>query len=362
MRSPLLLSFLICCTLCGTGCQLFASGPAETARHALSLIEDGRIEEATRYYSTRVISANGITALKSTLSTVPSQFKREGGIKQLEVEREDTIGEVAEVTFKVVYGSDLIEHITYKFVREDGDWKIDGAIAIDAQGTNRRYDAAPRHPERAVADVVAWARGERASQLAEWVRRHPAPPVCAPTAADETRLPDAIKYHLVDDGEARDRLTAELLPVLRLVGCRDARGIVGYKGATIGAVSLPSGQLAVSPDSMYFSPYPPDERIFHTLAKLRLFLARAAFRQMLPAEEPTDALTTGDMELRRELKSDYLAAVASLTLDRKPEMLDGAALDLNLYGDEGNSGGVDSRPSLQQIKDLFGAVRQDWSR
>lgn len=333
----------------------------------MSSIEAGRIEEVTGYYSARVISANGITSLKSNLSTIPAQFKRDGGIKHVEVEREDAIGEVAEVTFKIVYGSGLIEHVTYRFVREDGYWKIDGTIAIDTQGTSGTAtsgtsNAAPRHPERAVADVVAWARSERAVQIAEWVRRHPKPAVCAPNALDEARLPDAIKYHLVDEGRTRERLTAELLPVLRLAGCQDARGIVPYKGTMISAVSLPSGRIAVSPDSMYLSPYPPDERIFHTLAKLRLFLARSAFRQMLSTEAATDGLTKGDMELRRELKSDYLAAVASLALDRKPEILDGAALDLSLYEGDGNEIGFNSKPSLQQIKDLFGAARQDWSR
>ena len=362
-----MLAVLICFVLCGAGCGFLAPGPAPTARKALSLIEAGRIEEVTGYYSARVISANGITALKSNLSSIPAQFKRDGGIKQVEVESEDTIGEVAEVTFKIVYGSGLIEHVTYRFVREDGHWKIDGTIAVDTQGTsgagaNGTPDAAPRHPERAVADVVAWARSERAVQVAEWVRRYPKPAVCAPHAPDEARLPDAIKYHLVDEGRTRERLTAELLPVLRLVGCQDARGIVPYKGTTISAVSLPSGQIAVSPDSMYLSPYPPDERIFHTLAKLRLFLARSAFHQMLPTEAATDGLTKGDMELRRELKSDYLSAVASLALERNPEMLDGAALDLSLYGDNGNAIGFDSKPSLQQIQDLFGAARREWSK
>ena len=51
---------------------------------------------------------------------------------------------------------------------------------------------------------------------------------------------------------------------------------------------------------------------------------------MVPVEKPTSGLNEIDMLLRRELKVNYLAGIASLTIDQNPEVLDRVALDLDL--------------------------------
>jgi len=226
----------------------------------------------------------------------------------------------------------------------------------------------PRAPEQAVDAAVTWARRERAAELQGWLRRQQSPPVCRAGAADQGSLPDAVRYHLVDDPEKRRQLLAGLEPVLRLAGCPDAQGLVLYKGQSISAFSLTGNQIAVTPGAPYFSPnYTPDERIFHTLGILRLFLAREVFRQIVPVEEPSAGLTAGDVRMRHDLKVDYLAAMASLAVDNNPEILERAALDIDLYGNPKNAedystGHVRSYPSLQQIKDVFGAARQDFKQ
>ena len=234
--------------------------------------------------------------------------------------------------------------------------------------TNSPPDYVPRAPRQAVESAVTWARQEQVAQLQSWLRRRSSPPVCRANAVDQSSLPDAIRYHLVDDAEKKRQLLSGLEPLLRLVGCSDAQGLVLYKGQNMAALNLSGNQIAITPDASYFSAsYTPDERIFHTLGILRLFLAREIFKQLIPVGEPGNGLTVGDMRLRRELEVNYLAAIASLSVDNDPQILERAALDVSLYGNPKNaedytSGRTQSEPSLQQIQDVFGAAKQDFKR
>lgn len=67
--------------------------------------------------------------------------------------------------------------------------------------------------------------------------------------------------------------------------------------------------------------------------------------------------------MRRELELTYLAGVASLTIDQEPLILDRVALDLDLYAK--HAGAVSGRqdvPSVDQIKDVFGAAQQEYRK
>jgi hypothetical protein len=146
-------------------------------------------------------------------------------------------------------------------------------------------------------------------------------------------------------------------PLLKLVGCSNTQGVVVYEGLNVYAGSLDGGQIAITPRASYFAGSPPDEKIFHALAELRIFLAREIFRQMTPLEKPNVGLNETDMLLRRELKLHYLTGMASLTIDHDPAILYGVALDL--YGRP--AGTLSSRegvPSLDQIENVFGATRR----
>ena len=86
---------------------------------------------------------------------------------------------------------------------------------------------------------------------------------------------------------------------------------------------------------------------------------------MIPVEQPGEGLTLGDMRLRHELKVNYMAAIASLTIDNDSEILNRAALDISLNGnsktvEDYTTGRTRSEPTLQQIQDVFGAARQDF--
>jgi hypothetical protein len=127
------------------------------------------------------------------------------------------------------------------------------------------------------------------------------------------------------------------------------------------AFNLGKGQIAITPGDSYFGGFPPDEKIFHPLAELRIFLAREVFRQMVPVEKAPGGLNESDMLLRRELRLNYLATITSLTLDHDPAMLDGIALDVELYGKPfAIASGTQGAPELDQIKDVFGVAKQDY--
>ncbi len=67
---------------------------------------------------------------------------------------------------------------------------------------------------------------------------------------------------------------------------------------------------------------PADSRRHRLSAKLRIFLAREIFRQMVPVEKPSANLNEADMLLRRDLKLNYLAGLVSLTIDKDPSIFD----------------------------------------
>jgi hypothetical protein len=151
-----------------------------------------------------------------------------------------------------------------------------------------------------------------------------------------------------------------LEPVLKLVGCLNSQGVVLYKGQNVYAGSLDGGLIAITPGALYFTGSPPDESIFHNLAELRIFFAREIFRQMIVVETPREGLNQADMMLRHELKLNYLAGLVSLSIDKDPTILDRVALDIDLYGKPpGIPSGNQGSPDLRQIRDVFGAAKQD---
>jgi hypothetical protein len=284
-------------------------------------------------------------------------LKEHGGIKSIKVVKEEVVGDVAEVTIEITRGDSNTSSVHYKLIKNQGVWKVDGVTADSGQANE------PSHPETAVEDVVKWARDVGASSLKSWVEKQPAPAICKAPVVDPATLPDEVKYHDVDDPKARERLLSALDPVVKLVGCSKTQGIVLYKGLNIFAGNLEAGQIAITPGGLHFDDSPAEEKVFHALAELRIFLAREIFRQMVPVEKPNPSFNEADMLLRRELKLTYLAGIASLTIDHDSTVFDGVALDLDLYGRPvGSLSGKEGVPTLDQIKDIFGAAQQEYRK
>lgn len=208
-----------------------------------------------------------------------------------------------------------------------------------------------------VADIVNWANAEGASDVRNWIKKHPAPPICIAPAPPDDAIPDEVKRNEVDNAEIAQSLTDGLTPVLKLFGCEKYNGLILYKGTTKYAGTLKGGRIAVTADKAYYStPFKPDEA---TLRILRIFLAREVFNQILPDEK----LGSGS----RALKMDYLAALASLEIDNDAKILGQATLDVihranrqpSEYFPMSVYGGVTEHNLLP---DLFAAIRQEWEK
>jgi hypothetical protein len=337
-----------------TGCN--SQKPSGRVESLIRTVERGEVEQSLTFFSSGFVGRRGISQLKADLLNEAVEIKEQGGIKSITVLKEEVVGEVAEVTMEITKGNGESATLRYKLVKEQGAWKIDGVMSGSSPEAE---ESEPLHPESAVADVVNWAHKAQAGRIRDWLKSQPAPPVCKATAADRAALPDEVRYHEVGDPKVEERLRSALEPVLKLVGCTGTQGLVLYRGQNIYAFSLDHGQIAITPGALYFTDPPPDERIIHTLAELRIFLALEVFGQIVPVEKPGPGLNEADMRLRQELKLDYLAALTSLEIDRDPAILERAAQDIDLFGKPvGAAPGTDGIPTLQQIQDVFGAARQ----
>jgi hypothetical protein len=347
---------LICVGLAGclASCN-WSAKPATVVQDVYRAIERGEIDRAMTFMSQGFISRQGIDSVKQGISQAAFNLKNDRGIKSLKVVKEDTVGDIAEVTVEITRGNDSTSAVHYKLVKENGAWKID---AITADSTANSGE--PMHPETAMKDVVKWAHEAGATDLKSWFQRQPAPAICRVGKIDRTTLPDEVRYHDVDDAKVRERLVNGLEPMINLIACSNNDGVVLYKGLRIYAGDLQDGHVAITPGAGYFGSSPPEESIFHELAKLRIFLAREIFRQMIAVEKPQNGSNDADMMLQRELKLNYLAAKVSLAIDKDPSIFDAAALDVATYANPpGIVSGTNGTPSLAQIQDAFGAAKQD---
>lgn len=351
--SWVLLMGLVGLAVLSAACAL-SPKPSQVIEDMSATLYRGHIDHAMTFFSRRLINQFGVEAFKKDLAKTSAELKEHGGIKSLKVLNESESGDVTHVLVEIMRGNNSVTKVRYKLVKEGGAWKID-AVALDAS------EVEPLHPERAVDDVVNWAREQGVADIQNWLAKQPEPAVCNAPSVDRNTLPDEIRYHDVDDPRVRERLFSALEPVLKLVGCKNSQGVILYKGQTVYAGNLQGGQIAITPGALYFGASPPDERIFHNLAELRIFLAREVFRQMISVEKPTEELNEADMLLRYELKLNYLAGLVSLSIDKDPTILDRVALDIDLYGKRpGITSGIQSAPDLRQIQDVFGAAKQDY--
>jgi hypothetical protein len=353
-RSRFLIALLITgIFLANNGCN-FSPKPSKLVEDLGRTLERGETDKALTFFSSHLIARLGIGPLKDNLGKTAAELKEHGGIKSIKVLSKDQAGNLAEVLVEITRGNGDVTKARYKFVKEQGTWKIDD-VSLETPQANE-----PLHPESAVEDVVKWARDTGASELKNWLEKQSLPPVCSAPSVDRNSLPDEVKYHDVDDPKTKKRLISALEPVLKLVGCSNSQGVVLYKGPNVYAGNLAGGQIAITPGSLYFIGSPPDESIFHDLAELRIFLAREVFRRIVPIEQPNAGLNEADTLLRHDLKLNYLAAVTSLSLDHDPAILDRVVLDLDLYAKPvGILSGTQGVPSSQQIQDVFGAAKQD---
>lgn len=108
----------------------FRKKPSTVVKELIRTIERGEIDKAATYNSQGFTSRNGIDSIKESFRQAALWLKRDGGVKSIEVLKEDTVGDVAEVTMKITRGGGDSSVVYYKLIWENGDWKIDG-VATD---------------------------------------------------------------------------------------------------------------------------------------------------------------------------------------------------------------------------------------
>ncbi len=126
-----------CLILFTAGCSAFRSGssqtadqnqkPGQTVEKANRLMEQGNSEEYKTLTSKKSRSEfmPGSVSEKS-FSYMPKLIKGFGGIKSIEILKEDISGEKADVVYNYHYGNGTTVKSKQSLVMEDGGWKLDG--------------------------------------------------------------------------------------------------------------------------------------------------------------------------------------------------------------------------------------------
>src|SRR5690349_3939888 len=99
MASVATVSLLATMVACGS-----RKKPSTVVEDMIRLVERGEIDEAAKFNSQGFSSRIGIDSIKESLRQTALWIKRDGGIKSIEVLREDAVGDVAEVTIKITRG------------------------------------------------------------------------------------------------------------------------------------------------------------------------------------------------------------------------------------------------------------------
>jgi hypothetical protein len=116
----------LCLIVLSCGCSYLSSGPSDTAVNFFRHVERGEIGDAAQLYSSGYINTHGgPDKVKSDLADLARTLKEKGGVKSIQVTKEEVYGELADVTIKVVLLDGTERSNTAKLIKESGAWKLD---------------------------------------------------------------------------------------------------------------------------------------------------------------------------------------------------------------------------------------------
>lgn len=99
----------------------FRKRPSTVVEDFCQTIERGEIDRAAAFMSQGIVGRQGIDSIKESLRQATLWLKNNGGIKSIKVVKEDTVGDVAEVTLEITRGGGDSSIVHYKLIREQGD-------------------------------------------------------------------------------------------------------------------------------------------------------------------------------------------------------------------------------------------------
>lgn len=100
------------------------NSPRSAVKAFYDAVEEGRVEDALKMVSSQVTSSIGIDKTRAALQSATREIHDKGGLKSLDIVKEDVVGEVAEVEVRIHYGNGTEETEKVKVVKENGEWKI----------------------------------------------------------------------------------------------------------------------------------------------------------------------------------------------------------------------------------------------
>jgi len=116
------LSLLVIGALLLIACS--GGGPGATVKEFFHLVEDGKVNDAMELMAPGIKEMMQAMGGAAAFSEGTSEFKDKGGIKKINILKEDVTGDVAEVEVELEFGDGSSEKETMKLMKVDGKWKI----------------------------------------------------------------------------------------------------------------------------------------------------------------------------------------------------------------------------------------------
>lgn len=126
MKTSLISQVLRARRLLLTLCTLAAcsgSAPGTALQKYIKAVEAGDVTKAVAMYPMSAQSQFG-SKLVAFITAESEGIKKRGGVKAMDVLKEDVTGDIATVTIATHYGNGTVDTVTTKMMREEHEWKI----------------------------------------------------------------------------------------------------------------------------------------------------------------------------------------------------------------------------------------------
>ena len=116
------LSLLVIGALLLIACS--GGGPGATVKQFFTFVEDGKVNDAMELMAPGIKEMMQAMGGPAVFSEGTNEFKEKGGIKKINILKEDVTGDIAEVEVELEFGDGSSEKETMKLTKVDGKWRI----------------------------------------------------------------------------------------------------------------------------------------------------------------------------------------------------------------------------------------------
>lgn len=115
-------SFLLLALLSLTSCA--SRSPSATVVRFHQNLEQGKIEDAMAQLSSRIRASIPDTKLRPALEKATDDIKAKGGIKKINILKEDVTGEIAHIEYQILFNNGDTRRENTSLSKENKVWKI----------------------------------------------------------------------------------------------------------------------------------------------------------------------------------------------------------------------------------------------